>query len=173
MRSGELYALPWENVNLDDRMILVNQSWNRLDGFKCTKSGDDRKIEIAQPLLELFKELKLRSGGASFVLPRLDKWEKGEQARELRMFLLGLGLPTIRFHDLRATWTTILLGKGVEPIKVKKAGGWRDIKTMMHYVRLAGVDIRGMSDCLNLHDPSKSEGKVLNFSTALKDGRKP
>lgn len=31
------------------------------------------------------------------------------EARELRMFLLGRGLPGIRFHDLRATWVTILL----------------------------------------------------------------
>ena len=42
-----------------------------------------------------------------------------------------LGLPDIRFHDLRATWATIMLSKGVEPIKVMSMGGWKDIKTMM------------------------------------------
>ncbi len=170
LRNGELYALPWVNVNLENRTMLVNQSWNNKDGFKCTKSGDDRIVEIAPPLLEVLRELKLRSGGSPFVLPRIDKWDKGEQARELRMFLLGLGLPAVRFHDLRATWATLLLSKGVEPIKVMKAGGWKDMKTMMHYVRKAGVDIRGMSDCLDLHDP-RAENRILSFS-AQKDGRK-
>jgi len=82
------------------------------------------------------------------------------------MFLLGLGLPAIRFHDLRATWATLLLCKGVEPIKVMKAGGWRDIKTLMIYVRKAGVDIRGMSDCLDLHDPARDGNNVLTFRPA-------
>ena len=44
-----------------------------------------------------------------------------------------------------------------------KAGGWKDLKTMMIYVRKAGVDIRGMMDRMDLHNPSKSVGTLLNF----------
>jgi hypothetical protein len=75
---------------------------------------------------------------------------------------MGLGLPPVRFHDLRAT---LLLSKGVEPIRVMKAGGWKDLKTMMVYVRKSGVDIRGMSDCLNLHNPSRQEAEVISLYT--------
>jgi integrase len=163
MRNGELYALTWDKVNLGDRLIKVDSSWNNKDGFKSTKSGDDRIIEIAPNLLAMLKQLKLQNTDSHFVLPRIDKWDKGEQARELRLFLKGIGLPTIRFHDLRATWATILLSKGVEPIKVMKMGGWKDMKTMMIYVRTAGVDIKGTTDCLNLHNPSLEEGQVLEF----------
>lgn len=163
MRNGELYALRWDRVNFETRQIKVDTSWNNHDGFKSTKSGDDRIIEIAPSLLPLLKELKLQTGNSAFVLPRIDKWDKGEQARELRMFLVGMGLPPVRFHDLRATWATILLSKGVEPIKVMKAGGWKDMKTMMIYVRKAGVDIKGMSDCLELHNPATETGQVLRF----------
>jgi len=152
MRNGELYALTWDKVNLDERKIKVDCSWNNVDGFKSTKSGDDRIVEIAPPLLPILKELKLRQGDSNFVLPRLDKWDKGEQARELRMFLAGLGLPRIRFHDLRASWATVMLSRGIEPIKVMYMGGWKDLKTMMIYVRKAGVDIRGCSDVLKIHD---------------------
>lgn len=163
MRNGELYALTWDKVNMDDRLITVSTSWGIKDGFKSTKSGHDRMVEIATPFMEVLRELKLKSGGSSFVFPRLDKWDTGDQARELRMFLLGMGLPPVRFHDLRATWATILLSKGVEPIRVMKAGGWRDMKTMMYYVRLAGVDIRGMTDDLDLHDPNRTPGQVVQF----------
>ena len=110
MRNGELYALTWDKVNLDERKCLVDSSWNKKDGFKGTKSSNDRMVEIAPPLLPILKELKLRSGDSHFVLPRITQWDEGYQAEALRTFLLGLGLPVVRFHDLRATWATIMLG---------------------------------------------------------------
>ena len=100
-------------MSLERRQIKVDCSWNNKDGFKTTKSGDERVVEIAPPLLPILKELMLSEADSSFVLPRIDKWDKGEQARDLRMFLVGLGLPEIRFHDLRATWATIMLSKGI------------------------------------------------------------
>jgi integrase len=162
MRNGELYALTWDKVNFEQRRILVDSSWNNEDGFKDTKSGDDRMVEIAPELLIILKELKLESFESSFVLPRIDKWDRGEQARELRLFLMGLGLPRIRFHDLRATWATIMLSLGIPPIKVMFAGGWKDLKTMQFYIRKAGVDTSGISDNLSLHNPLK-ESNVLSM----------
>jgi integrase len=164
MRSGEMFALTWDKVNLDLRQIKVDCAWNNKDGFKSTKSGDDRMVEISPALLPILKELKLKQGGDShFVLPRLEKWEKGEQARELRMFLTGMNLPAIRFHDLRATWATIMLGRGIEPIKVMFMGGWKDMKTMMIYMRKAGIEIRGITDNLRLHEHHQQVAQVLKL----------
>ena len=84
----------------------------------------------------------------------------------MRMFLIGLGLPIVRFHDLRATWATLMLSKGVEPAKVMIMGGWNDLKTMMIYMRKAGINIRGITDCLKLHNPSYETGKLLDFVEA-------
>lgn len=163
MRNGELYALTWDKVNLDERKMLVDSSWNKKDGFKSTKTGNDRIVEIALPLIPLLKELKLKSADSHFVLPRISQWDDGYQATALRMFLIGLGLPVVRFHDLRATWATLMLSKGIEPAKVMIMGGWNDLKTMMIYMRKAGIDIRGITDCLRLHNPSRDTGKLLAF----------
>ncbi|OFZ20062.1 MAG: hypothetical protein A2X94_09110 [Bdellovibrionales bacterium GWB1_55_8] len=163
MRNGELYALRWENVDLDRRTILVNCAWNSKDGFKSTKSGDDRMVEIAPALLPILRELHDKADGSPYVLPHHYEWQKGEQAKHLSAFLRANGLPEIRFHDLRATWATILLSRGVEPIKVMKMGGWRDLETMMIYARKAGVDIRGAMDCLNLHTNGDSS-KILQIA---------
>jgi integrase len=163
MRNGELYALTWDKVDLDKRQIKVDCAWNNKDGFKSTKSGDDRIVEIALPLLQVLRQLKLQSSDSQFVLPRLCKWDDGDQARELRMFLQGIGLPPVRFHDLRATWATILLSRGVAPIKVMKMGGWKTMDTMMIYARKAGVDVKGATDCLDLHDPNPKSCVVLPF----------
>ena len=164
MRNGELYALTWDKVNLENRTILVDTSWNNKDGFKSTKSGDDRMLEIAPNLLVLLKELKLVTFDSTFVLPRSRYWDKGEQARHLRMFLQGIGLPQIRFHDLRATWATIMLSKGIEPIKVMCMGGWKDLKTMQIYIRKAGVNIKGITNNLDLHDPFHEKARVLSMT---------
>lgn len=163
MRNGELYALTWDKVSFENRTILVDSSWNKVDGFKETKSGDDRIVEIAPNLLLVLKELKLQHPESAFVLPRFRNWEKGEQARMLRMFLQGIGLPPVRFHDLRASWATIMLTKGVEPIKVMNMGGWTNLKTMGIYIRKAGITIKGITDNLDLHDPCRKTGELLVF----------
>lgn len=164
MRSGELHALRWENVCFETKTILVNCSWNRKNGFKSTKSGDDRLVPIAPVLMTVLQELKLKYGSVSeFVLPRIGKWDKGDQARELRFFLSGMGIEPCRFHDLRATFATLLLQQGVPTLQVMKAGGWKSLKTMMHYVRKAGVDIQGMMDNFELHNPHRSEATLLTL----------
>ena len=148
MRNGELYALKWDKVDLEKRMMIVSLSWNRLNGFKETKSGDDRNVEIAESLVPVIEELS-QNRTDEFVLPRIPTWNQGDQARVLRAFLEELNLPRIRFHDLRASWATVMLSKGVEPIKVMSMGGWRDLKTMQIYIRKSGINIQGITNSLN------------------------
>lgn len=148
LRNGELFALKWKNVDFDRRLIFIKGSWNKLNGFKETKSGDDRVIEIAKNLLPVLDDL-YQSRSNEFVLPRVIGWETCDQARVLKNFLASHDLPIIRFHDLRASWATVMLSKGVEPIKVMYMGGWKDLKTMQIYVRKSGINIYGITDRLD------------------------
>ena len=149
MRNGELFALKWSNVDLKKRVMLIDCSWTKENGFKETKSGDDRIVEIAQSLMPVMKGL-YKNKENEFVLPRVQGWESGEQAKYLKLFLKEIELPLIRFHDLRASWATIMLSKGIEPIKVMSMGGWKDLKTMQIYIRKSGINIRGITKCLDL-----------------------
>jgi integrase len=148
LRNGELYALKWERVDLEKRLMVISLSWNQQNGFKETKSGDDRNVEIAESLLLLLQNL-YESRVSEFVLPRIEAWNKGSQASILREFLNEHNLPQVRFHDLRASWATIMLSKGVEPIKVMSMGGWKDLKTMQIYIRKSGINIQGITNSLN------------------------
>ena len=163
MRSGEMYALTWDKIDFEVGQIRVDTSWNNKDGFKETKSGDDRIVDMAPELKKFLQQLKLKSGTERFVLPRIGRWDKGEQARELRMFLHAIGLPEIRFHDLRATWATMMLSRGIEPVKVMAMGGWRGMDTMMRYIREAGIDVRGIAGVLKIHDPEECSGVVKDL----------
>ncbi len=163
MRSGELYALTWDNIDFEVGLLKISQSWNNKDGFKSPKNGESRIVDMAPELGSFLKVLKLQTGASGFVLPRIGRWDKGEQARELRNFLVAIGLPPVRFHDLRATWATLMLSRGVEPVKVMAMGGWHNMDTMMRYVREAGIDVKDSAAVLKIHDSQASVGKVLQL----------
>lgn len=125
---------------------------------------------LSSPVKTLLQDLKLKSDGSLYVLPRLQDWDTGRQAEILRMFLSSIGLPRIRFHDLRASWATMLLSKGLEPAKVMKLGGWKDLKTMMIYLRKAGIDTRGSLSEFTIHDGSLKKGEVLQLKPSICSG---
>ena len=164
MRNGELHNLSWDKIDFENGTILVSSSWNKKDGVKeLTKSGEDRVVDMAPDLRVFLKELKLKNNDSLFVLPRRQDWDTGRQAEVLRMFLSSINLPQIRFHDLRASWATMLLSRGIEPAKVMKLGGWKDLKTMMIYLRKAGIDTRGTLSGFSIHDSSSKAGELLQF----------
>ena len=57
-----------------------------------------------------------------------------------------------------------MLGMGIEAAKVMKMGGWSDLKTMERYLRLSGIETEGIVDELELHNPQKTEGELIEFS---------
>ena len=149
MRNSELYALTWNDVDFEKKLIRVSKSYNIKEReIKSTKAGYWRNVPISDELNNLLVGLKSETGDTENVLPRINMWMRGCQSRVLRCFLKQADLTSVRFHALRACWTTQLLGDGVEVSKVMKIGGWRDMKTMQIYLRLAGVDERGATDSL-------------------------
>jgi integrase len=153
MRNGELHALEWSDVDFENSKISVNKSYNtRFKVVKSTKAGYWRTVPISSELRSLLAVLKVDSEriGRRQVLPRLTTWTLGFQARELRRFCNGIGLPSIRFHTLRACFSTQLIRSGVPPIQIQKICGWRDLKTMQRYIRLAGIEIEGATEALKV-----------------------
>lgn len=150
MRNGELYALRWEDIDFDNRNIIVQRSYSkRTKEFKSTKAGYWRNVPISEELHEVLKALN-KERADKFVLPRLKLWEHGRQSYVLKEFCKRLEITPVNFHTLRASFATQLIASGVEPIKVMKVCGWRDLKTMAYYMRMAGVEEKGITDNLKL-----------------------
>jgi len=113
MRSGELYALEWNDIDFENKLVRVKQSFNkRTREIKTTKSGYWRNVPISSDLNYLIVELKSLTGQGRWVLPRVSDWDRGEQAKPLRAFLIEIGLPSVKFHTLRACFATQLLAHG-------------------------------------------------------------
>lgn len=153
MRSGELHALEWSDIDFENRLINVNKSHNcRLKTIKSTKAGYWRQVPISDELERVLREQFGETNQSEHVFPRFTDWQRGLQAKVLRLFCFIHGLPSIKFHTLRACFATQMLRLGVEPAKVMKICGWKELKTMQHYVRLAGIDVQGATEVIKLFD---------------------
>lgn len=163
MRSGELYALEWSSIDFDNRMIYVHRSWTSKKGFGSTKGRYWRGVPINEELYKFLMELKLKQGNQPSVLERHWQWAKGKQAEVLRQFCVGMGLPSVRFHTLRACFATQLIKDAVPPGVVMKICGWKDIKTMQRYIRLAGIEVKGATDVLQFLPEREAMGRVVSL----------
>ena len=185
MRSGELHALSWSHVVMVSEeeakrqallpaekrsygLIRVHKNYNAKKKIvKPTKGNYWRTVPISGQLYTLLKEIKVAAGDREHVLPRFRDWDKGEQAKIIRAFCVGIGLPSVKFHTLRACFATHLLSNGVATATVMKVCGWKNLSTMQRYLRLAGIEERGATESLNVLSPVESTEPSGPQTTAL------
>lgn len=172
MRSGELFALKWVDVDLEGRIISVSRQWTNKCGYGPTKTQKSRVVPISEDLTKFLKELKLRrSVEGEFVLPHLTEWENGEQAKVTQEFCAAIGVTPVKFHDLRATFITNLLARGESLARVMAIVGHSQLKTTNIYLRKAGVEVKGGTDKLGYKLPEGLIGaRILTLVTADKNG---
>ena len=182
MRSGEMFALRWQDIDLETGFISINKQWTNKDGIAPPKNREDRVVPINDDLRVFLNELKMEKKGYSqefwdsrskikvtfndLVLPRLKEWENGDQAQVLRGFCKAIGITSIRFHDLRATFITNMLAQGVPLVQVMSIVGHRKMSTTDEYLRLAGVNINGATKKIGYRLPRKKSG-FLGTSLSL------
>jgi len=118
---------------------------------KCPKNGTWRNVDVNGQLKNLLIELRRERSNESSVLPIFADWKNGSAGEVLRRFLKSIGInKEIVFHTLRACFATHLLSQGVEPLKVMRMGGWSDLKTFQIYLRMSGIDVKGVTSDFNL-----------------------
>jgi len=166
MRSGELFALRWHDVDLENGRIYVTRSWSSIGGFGPTKSRRNRTVPVSGELRQLLVELKMKCvPNQEFVLPHEWDWKNGEQAKVLRDFCRSIGITPVKFHDLRATFITQLLLKGVSLAQVMAIVGHSELKTTNRYLRIVGTDLEGVTDKLGYSLPREELARVISFNT--------
>lgn len=139
LRRGELIALRWDDVDLDQASLKVRRTGGRIAGEYIEgqpKSARSRRVVALPPahvtLLRqhsaAIAEERLRLGPAWQDEDRVFPGERGGPVSEnairlaLGRALARAGLPHIRVHDLRHTAATSLLGAG---------GSLRDVQEML------------------------------------------
>jgi integrase len=162
LRQGELLGLKWDDVNLEAATLQVRRTLSLTrDGhvFEQPKNGKGRSIELTQSaadalrshLQHQLKEIEAlgdeyQDEGLIFPGERGQPMRPWTLTRKLQRILEHIGLPHIRFHDLRHTCATLLLGKGVHPKFVQELLGHATISitldTYSHVIPAMGDQTR-------------------------------
>ena len=157
MRKSEILNLTWDRLDLKNRIILLDK----------TKNGDRREIPINQTLLNTLSCM-IRNIKTDYVFynpetlkPFFDvkkAWQKALKKSHILDF---------RFHDLRHTFASSLIMKGVDLTTLKELLGHKDVKMTLRYAHLAKGHIREAVKVLdkNYHNfIIDDENKILSNS---------
>ena len=158
MRIGEVCALQWKDIDLEERVIRVNKSIQRiyteedtmgkmktelLISTPKTKSSQ-REIPIVQPLFKMMKDFAkicrpdyfVCSGTTTPIEPRTYRSYYMKKIEEI-------GLPRLKFHGLRHTFATQLIASKADVKTVSAILGHSDITTTLNtYVHPSRDDKR-------------------------------
>ena len=116
LREGEILALRWMDVDLEEGLIYVRRSYHDKHGFGDPKSDTSRRaVDMSPRLLAILTEYKNRAGGAleDLLFPGKDS-EKPISRQNLlqRHFyrtLEAAGLKKVTFHALRHSYAALMI----------------------------------------------------------------
>jgi integrase len=155
-------------------LIRIRRNWNaRLKEIGPTKAGYWRSVPVSSEFYWfLVNDIKIEEKAPDdSLLPAFSDWRLGYQATILRGFCQANSIPSIKFHTFRACFATQLIASGIPATIVMKICGWKDMKTMQRYIRLAGIDESGATERLSFipTDEAVME-KVVSMFGYRRDG---
>ena len=137
LRMGELRALRWEDIDLENAKVSVSRamSW---DTESSTKSRQMRTVPLAEQAIFAFKRLLERrnfTGRTDFVFVRPDGDSLDRSAVRHRFVAAqkAAGVRIRRFHDLRHTFGSIAIRK-FDLVSVQAMMGHSKITTTQRYL---------------------------------------
>lgn len=151
LRQGEVFALPWFNIDFDQNTVTVTRSVSYDEKGKpelIPKSQDSyRTISLSLSLVKKLKEhkenqeaMKKRFGEhyhheLDLVFPKSDGGflDPSNVRRELYRLMAKANVRRITFHDLRHTHSSMLIRSGANPRIVQRRLGHKDIQTTFRY----------------------------------------
>jgi integrase len=171
MRQGELLALRWQDVDLENAVVSIRRSLTRNGGrvvFGEPKTKKSRRsIRLTLQAVEaLTAHLKRQLGDMEVLRDRYQDQglvfatntggpinPSNLRRRSFASLLEQAGLPHMRFHDLRHTCATLLLSRGVHPKFVQELLGHATIAitldTYSHVILSMGdATAKAMEDAL-------------------------
>lgn len=189
LRRAEILGLRWCDVDIDNRVLCIRQTWNYVPGDGCytdTPKSDDseRHIKISQTAVGLLLGVKRWQEQQAEELG--DAWDNaddrvfaGEDGRPIfpdsvtkwfTAFVQRSGLPSVTVHSLRHTYASLMIADGIPIVNVSHSLGHAQVSTTTNIyahviaaaeARAAEVFDRFGDDVAKLSHPSKTEPKSI------------
>ncbi len=139
MRTGEQLALMWEDIDFNEKKIVINKSLNELGTITTPKNKPSiREVDLLEPVGKILKELQASEpANKKFVFISMPKRSTMFQ-RAFRSLLKALNLKDRKLYTTRHTFASLMLSQGEEAMWVSKTLGHKDLnttyKTYSHYI---------------------------------------
>lgn len=160
LRRGELLALTWENIDLEQKLIYVRQTLIRTaDGDmiqRTTKSRTERIVPLSAKALEILERIKKNDSQSGYVFTS----ENGEfislrnYNKLYRKFFNERQKehPELKYlspHKLRHSYATYMIYSGADLETVRALLGHIDISTTQRYVHSSINQMRAATQNLS------------------------
>ena len=159
MRKGEILALRWEDINWESSIIVVRRNYTH-GKLSRPKTNQIRRIKIPRKLKLILREWQLKAkpneNDLIFCNEAGNYLDQNNIAKRLfKPCLRRSGLNSIRFHDLRHTYASLMLSEGATINYVQKQlGHSTPVVTLNTYSHLMP---EALKDCTDLWDKIMAE----------------
>ena len=156
MRQGEILNLQWQDVDFARGTLMVMKS----------KNGTRRTIPLNATVYELLAAKQAVTGatcGPVFKTPLGNELQVRYLVREFCEARDRAGIPDFRFHDMRHTFATRLVQRGVDLYKVQRLLGHKTSTMTQRYAHHSPESLRDGVNVLDGPQPQR-------FSTNLAQG---
>jgi integrase len=147
LRRENILSLTWKQVDI----------WKGLIVIEHTKNGERLGVPLNDTLKDLFIELsKVRHIRSPYVFCRPNGNRYVEIKRAFKNAPEKSRIENFRFHDLRHSFASALVQKGVDLYQVQRLLGHKDSRMTQRYAHLAPENLRGAVLKLDKVMPEKS-----------------
>ena len=139
LRQRNVLDLKWEQIDLHRRT-----AWIEADQ---AKGGQAISVPLNQTAMQILT-VKPRRIGYVFVQPNGRKLQN-ISSKVWKKCLEKAGIENFRWHDLRHTWASWLIQRGVPMAVLKEMGGWENAKMVERYAHLSSENLLKHADVLD------------------------
>ena len=135
MREGELLALSPADIDLDNKLISINRTYQRIGGKDVFTSPKTRKSKRKIPIPDfLCQELSdyIQSRYMLDADERLFPVTKSYLSHEMIRGCKNTGVKKIRIHDIRHSHASLLINQGCDALMLADRLGYEKVSTTLN-----------------------------------------